>query len=113
MCAAGVVAVAADLLGWAADLLADDDAPVSDIRFLADRLAMSLREVHRVAESRGAPLAPAPVRGRGRRDRRRPSGLTTATPLAVRRGPARRSRSRDPHRGPSAFALMMSGSFGP
>ncbi len=47
---------AADALDWAADLLADDQAPAGDVRLLADCLAQSLREVYRVAESRGARL---------------------------------------------------------
>ncbi|MFI1097395.1 hypothetical protein [Streptomyces sp. NPDC020917] len=48
--------MATDLLDHAADLLADDAATPPQMRFLSERLAESLREVHRIAESRGARL---------------------------------------------------------
>lgn len=51
--------MAADLLDHAGDLLSDRRATAPQVRFLADRLAESLRDVHRIAESRGARL-PAP-----------------------------------------------------
>ena len=51
--------MAAELLDHAADLLADGHATGPQIRFLADRLVESLRDVHRIAESRGA-LLPEP-----------------------------------------------------
>lgn len=53
------LAMAEDLLDHAADLFADDRATAPQMRFLAGRLAESLRDVHRIAESRGARL-PAP-----------------------------------------------------
>jgi hypothetical protein len=52
--------MAADLLGHAADLLADRSATPPQLRFLSARLAESLRDVHRIAESRGARL-PVPA----------------------------------------------------
>ncbi|WP_327190153.1 hypothetical protein [Streptomyces xinghaiensis] len=51
--------MAGELLGHAADLLGDPRATPPQLRFLAARLAESLRDVHRIAESRGARL---PVR---------------------------------------------------
>ncbi|NUP40354.1 MAG: hypothetical protein HOY76_25890 [Streptomyces sp.] len=50
------LAMAEDLLGHAADLFADGRATDPQMRFLAGRLAESLRDVHRIAESRGARL---------------------------------------------------------
>ncbi|WP_326662100.1 hypothetical protein [Streptomyces sp. NBC_00385] len=49
--------MAGDLLGHAAGLLADRKVTGPEIHFLARRLTESLREVKRVAESRGARLA--------------------------------------------------------
>ncbi|HEY5833158.1 hypothetical protein [Streptomyces sp.] len=49
--------MAADLLDHAADLLADRKATAPQVDFLARRLAESLRDVHRIAESRGARLS--------------------------------------------------------
>lgn len=49
--------MAEDLLDHAADLFADERATAPQIRFLAGRLAESLRDVHRIAESRGARLS--------------------------------------------------------
>ncbi|MFJ7412226.1 hypothetical protein ACIQWZ_15620 [Streptomyces sp. NPDC098077] len=48
--------MADELLGHAADLLADDASTGPQIRFLADRLTESLRQIVRVAESRGSRL---------------------------------------------------------
>lgn len=48
--------MANDLLDHAADLLGDHQATAPQLRFLADRLVESLRDVHRIAESRGARL---------------------------------------------------------
>ncbi|MEW2567733.1 hypothetical protein [Streptomyces sp. NPDC047070] len=52
--------MAAELLGHAADLLADRKATADQLRYLAGRLAEALTDVHRVAESRGARI-PAPA----------------------------------------------------
>ncbi|MFF6995185.1 hypothetical protein ACFY93_09530 [Streptomyces sp. NPDC008313] len=52
--------MAGELLGHAADMLADDRTTAAQLRFLAARLVEALRDVHRVAESRGARL-PAPA----------------------------------------------------
>ncbi|MEV8017760.1 hypothetical protein AB0O76_15740 [Streptomyces sp. NPDC086554] len=49
--------MAADLLGHAADTLADPKATPEELRFVAARLTESLREVHRIAESRGDRLS--------------------------------------------------------
>ncbi|MFF8693628.1 hypothetical protein ACF08W_15640 [Streptomyces sp. NPDC015144] len=49
--------MAGDLLGHADDLLADERSTAPQIRFLAARLSESLRQVVRVAESRGLRLA--------------------------------------------------------
>ncbi|MER6101926.1 hypothetical protein ABT115_06165 [Streptomyces sp. NPDC001832] len=48
--------MADDLLGHAADLLADRRVTEAELHFLASRLSESLREVKRVAESRGSRL---------------------------------------------------------
>lgn len=48
--------MAGDLLGHAADLLADREADAGELRFLARRLVEALEDVKRVAESRGARL---------------------------------------------------------
>ncbi|MEU5363022.1 hypothetical protein ABZ354_05865 [Streptomyces sp. NPDC005925] len=52
--------MAGDLLDHAADMLADQRATAVQLRFLAARLAESLRDVRRVAESRGARLPSPP-----------------------------------------------------
>lgn len=52
--------MAAELLDHAADLLGDRAATAPQVHFLAVRLAESLRDVHRIAESRGARL-PVPA----------------------------------------------------
>ncbi|MFH8471697.1 hypothetical protein [Streptomyces sp. NPDC018000] len=48
--------MAGDLLDHAADLLADQKVTGAEIHFLASRLSESLRDVKRVAESRGLRL---------------------------------------------------------
>ncbi|MFC8585792.1 hypothetical protein ACFUGD_14760 [Streptomyces sp. NPDC057217] len=48
--------MAADLLGHVEDLLGDRSATPEQLRYVVARLAESLREVHRVARSRGARL---------------------------------------------------------
>ena len=48
--------MAGDLLGHAAELLGERGATSFELRYLADRLTESLRDVKRVAESRGARL---------------------------------------------------------
>ncbi|MEU4027432.1 hypothetical protein [Streptomyces anulatus] len=48
--------MADELLGHAADLLADDEVTGPQVRFLAGRLTESLHQVVRVAESRGSRL---------------------------------------------------------
>ncbi|WSQ15519.1 hypothetical protein OG604_17240 [Streptomyces sp. NBC_01231] len=52
--------MAGELLDHAADMLADRRATPVQLRFLAARMVEALRDVHRIAESRGARL-PAPV----------------------------------------------------
>ncbi|MGW0562703.1 hypothetical protein ACWDZ4_19295 [Streptomyces sp. NPDC003016] len=51
--------MADDLLGHAADLLADRRVTSGELHFLASRLSESLRDVKRVAESRGERLGAA------------------------------------------------------
>lgn len=54
------LAMAQDLLGHAEDMFAAERTTTPhQLRFLAARLAEALRDVHRIAESRGARL-PAP-----------------------------------------------------
>ncbi|WP_407077274.1 hypothetical protein [Streptomyces coeruleorubidus] len=48
------------LLGHAAALLAERRVTSAELRYLALRLAESLQDVKRVAESRGARCAPSP-----------------------------------------------------
>ncbi|MEU9285050.1 hypothetical protein AB0D57_10050 [Streptomyces sp. NPDC048275] len=48
--------MAGGLLDHAADLLAEQRATGGELRYLASRLSESLRDVKRVAESRGARL---------------------------------------------------------
>lgn len=52
--------MSAELLDHAADMLADHEATGAQLRFLTARMAEALRDVHRIAESRGARL-PATV----------------------------------------------------
>ncbi|MFC5675698.1 hypothetical protein [Streptomyces incanus] len=49
--------MADELLGHVADMLADRKATSVQLRFLASRMAEALRDVHRIAESRGARLS--------------------------------------------------------
>lgn len=49
--------MAGELLGHAADLLADRRATAPQLRFLLARMTESLTDVHRIAESRGARLS--------------------------------------------------------
>jgi hypothetical protein len=48
--------MADDFLGHAVDLLDDDKATASQLRYLAARLSEALHDVHRIARSRGARL---------------------------------------------------------
>ncbi|WP_251066515.1 hypothetical protein [Streptomyces sp. ISL-36] len=48
--------MAGELLGHADDLLADRRVTSGELRYLAGRLTESLRDVKRIAESRGARL---------------------------------------------------------
>ncbi|MEU9341627.1 hypothetical protein AB0D74_10435 [Streptomyces sp. NPDC048278] len=50
------LAMADDLLDHAAELLAEQRLTAEELRYLARRLSESLRDVKRVAESRGARL---------------------------------------------------------
>ncbi|MEU1280615.1 hypothetical protein [Streptomyces sp. NPDC005805] len=49
--------MAADLLGHIEDLLRDRSATPEQLRYAVSRLAESLRDVHRIARSRGARLS--------------------------------------------------------
>ncbi|MYV61024.1 hypothetical protein GTW37_17615 [Streptomyces sp. SID4931] len=65
--------MADELLGHAADLLADDGATGQQVRFLAGRLTESLQQIVRVAESRGSRLdALLPDRPEPREEERKP-----------------------------------------
>lgn len=48
--------MAGELLGHAADMLADSRATPAQLRFLLARMSEALTDVHRIAESRGARL---------------------------------------------------------
>lgn len=52
--------MSAELLGHAADILADRKTTSAQLRFLAARMAEALRDVLRIAESRGARLPTPP-----------------------------------------------------
>jgi hypothetical protein len=52
--------MAAQLLGHAEDMMDDERTGAIQLRYLAARLTEALRDVHRVAESRGARLAGSP-----------------------------------------------------
>jgi len=52
--------MSAGLLDHAADMLDDHKATSAQLRFLVARMTEALRDVHRIAESRGARL-PAPI----------------------------------------------------
>ncbi|MBB6437063.1 hypothetical protein [Streptomyces candidus] len=54
--------MAGDLLRHAEDMLVERRVTQAELRFLAGRLSESLRDVVRVAESRGARTAPPPCR---------------------------------------------------
>ncbi|WP_328338988.1 hypothetical protein [Streptomyces violaceus] len=54
--------MSARLLEHATDMLADHKATAAQLRFLVARMAEALRDVHRIAEGRGARL-PAPDSG--------------------------------------------------
>ncbi|EFE74631.1 hypothetical protein SSIG_02184 [Streptomyces filamentosus NRRL 11379] len=65
--------MADELLGHAADLLADDGATAQQVRFLAGGLTESLQQIMRVAESRGSRLdALLPDRPEPREEERKP-----------------------------------------
>ncbi|KUO20283.1 hypothetical protein AQJ91_15575 [Streptomyces dysideae] len=49
--------MAGELLDHAADMLADHKVTLAQLHFLAARMSEALRDVHRIAESRGARLA--------------------------------------------------------
>ncbi|GGZ17575.1 hypothetical protein [Streptomyces poonensis] len=51
--------MADDLLGHAADMLADRRATPAQLRYLLARMREALTDVHRIAESRGARLVVA------------------------------------------------------
>ncbi|MFD3353317.1 hypothetical protein [Streptomyces fradiae] len=51
--------MAAELLGHVAELLSDRRATSDQLRYAVARMAESLRDLHRIAESRGARLAAA------------------------------------------------------
>lgn len=53
--------MAGELLGHATELLAERDTTSAELHFLASRLTESLRDVKRVADSRGARLGRAEV----------------------------------------------------
>ncbi|WP_367124584.1 hypothetical protein [Streptomyces phytohabitans] len=55
--------MAVELLDHAADMLADDRATAPQLHYLAARMAESLHQMCRVAESRGARLPEADVLG--------------------------------------------------
>lgn len=50
------LAMSAELLGHAVDMLGDRAVTAPQLRFLAECLTEVLRDVHRIAESRGARL---------------------------------------------------------
>lgn len=66
------LSMAGDLLGHAAELLADQSLTGPELHFLASRLSESLREVKAVAESRGSRLKASgsvpDIDGPGRRE---------------------------------------------
>ncbi|MEU3407465.1 hypothetical protein ABZ766_26450 [Streptomyces sp. NPDC006670] len=49
--------MAVELLGHADDMLTDYKATAAQLRYLGHRMAESLRDVHRIAVSRGARMA--------------------------------------------------------
>ncbi|MGC5342351.1 hypothetical protein PZB75_08980 [Streptomyces sp. AM 4-1-1] len=50
------LSMSTELLGHAADMLDDDSVTWEQLRFLVARMRESLRDLHRIAESRGARL---------------------------------------------------------
>ncbi|WP_413753594.1 hypothetical protein NRF20_29345 [Streptomyces sp. R-74717] len=56
------LSMSVELLDHAADILADQRVTNAQLRFLAARMAEALRDVHRIAESRGARI-PVPSCG--------------------------------------------------
>ncbi|MEU7582369.1 hypothetical protein AB0B50_32840 [Streptomyces sp. NPDC041068] len=52
--------MAEQLLGHPEELLDDPRAEVQELRYLTTCLSVALRDVHRVAESRGTRLPPSP-----------------------------------------------------
>ncbi|MCE7082184.1 hypothetical protein [Streptomyces sp. ST2-7A] len=62
------------LLGHAADMVDDRRVTDDQLRYLVRRMAEALREVHRVAEARGARLPAFPPVGKGEGD---PTGATS------------------------------------
>nr|WP_079665045.1 hypothetical protein [Streptomyces sp. 3214.6] len=60
--------MACELLDHAADMLADRKATSAQLHFLVARMAEALRDVHRIAESRGARLASPEYDDSGVRD---------------------------------------------
>ncbi|WP_432135219.1 MULTISPECIES: hypothetical protein [unclassified Streptomyces] len=57
------LAMAGDLLGHAADLLADRRATPAQLRYVLARMHEALTDVHRIARSRGARLSGAGADG--------------------------------------------------
>ncbi|MER6028279.1 hypothetical protein [Streptomyces sp. NPDC001851] len=55
--------MAADLLDHATDMLADRKTTAAQLHFLASRMVEALRDVCRIAESRGARLLPPAYEG--------------------------------------------------
>ncbi|MFJ7997398.1 hypothetical protein ACIQ7D_09665 [Streptomyces sp. NPDC096310] len=55
--------MAAEILGHAADMLADSKTSSVQLRFLVARMSEALRDVCRVAESRGARIPEPPCTG--------------------------------------------------
>ena len=54
--------MAAELLDHAADMLDDRQVTAAQLRYVVARMAEALRDVHRIAESRGARLRAVPGR---------------------------------------------------
>ncbi|MEK8143331.1 hypothetical protein NKH18_17890 [Streptomyces sp. M10(2022)] len=54
--------MAVELLDHAADMLDDRQVTSAQLRYVVARMAEALRDVHRIAESRGARLSTAPLR---------------------------------------------------
>ncbi|MFI8005150.1 hypothetical protein [Streptomyces sp. NPDC086010] len=59
------LAMAAELLDHAVDMLDDQQVTAPQLRYVVARLAESLRDVHRIAESRGERLGPLSSGSRG------------------------------------------------